>query len=149
MHLTSPHLTLPHPAAARQPPLRGPWSQGTSSPRGSGCTKIIVTHRRVVFSGGFSSRPSRANTTIGQPFWNRGISTVRRLRLAMTAIECCFVRMCSGKDLKIAAKIRACLSRAIASGVTATVNDEMRRMQLAILNGHPQCCRFLNGPSSA
>ena len=42
--------------------------------------------------------------------------------------------MCSGKDLKIAAKIRACLSRAIATGVTATVNDEMRRMQLATLN---------------
>ncbi len=38
------------------------------------------------------------------------------------------------QDLKVEAKIRACFSRAIASGVAATFNEEMRRMQLAILN---------------
>ena len=36
--------------------------------------------------------------------------------------------------LKIEAKIRACLSRAITSGVAATFNDEMRQLQLSTLN---------------
>ena len=36
--------------------------------------------------------------------------------------------------LKIEAKIRACLSRAITNGVAATFNGEMRQMQLRTLN---------------
>ncbi len=36
--------------------------------------------------------------------------------------------------LKVDAKIRACLSRAITSGVAATFNDEMRQLQLSTLN---------------
>jgi len=36
--------------------------------------------------------------------------------------------------LKIEAKLRACLSRAITSGVAATFNDEMRQLQLSTLN---------------
>ena len=36
--------------------------------------------------------------------------------------------------LKIEAKIRACLSRAITNGVAATFNGEMRQMQLSTLN---------------
>ena len=38
------------------------------------------------------------------------------------------------KSLKVTDKIRACFSRAITSGVAATLNDEVRRLQLAALN---------------
>lgn len=42
------------------------------------------------------------------------------------------------KDLKTEAKLRACFSRAITSGVAQTMNEEMRRLQLATLNAvHP------------
>ena len=42
------------------------------------------------------------------------------------------------KNLKTEAKLRACLSRAIISGVAQTMNEEMRRLQLATYNAvHP------------